>query len=335
MQGLLLPVKLLHSHLTWYNHTNFLKTGADMSIYDSIAETLAALKGVSPADNPPRDVSPATTVDYENQDTAPVELDIFGEPKRATIPTDELPDYVKEPTLPLNEIASIVERPSPPAADDYYGIEYKAPVMPQVGTVPFHLWESLAYDLALGHPPSEELATAYSSTLPELMSLIESPYFTKLLNAKKEEVEEVGPRASTVTKFRVITSMGMREYMRRVTSPDTSDKDFHSLFKLALEMAELTPPPQAKEAGVEIKVGAGDGMTFNVYSIPGLEHLASNAVDVTPTEVVDEVEFVDVPPTEVVDEVDFVGITSPGDTDVTDTDVVDTPRTIQTKMPYL
>ena len=328
-------MKLLHSHLTWYNHTNFLKTGADMSIYDSIAETLAALKGGSPADNPPRDVSPATTVDYENQDTAPVELDIFGEPKRATIPTDELPDYVKDPTLPLNEIASIVERPSPPAADDYYGIEYKAPVMPQVGTVPFHLWESLAYDLALGHPPSEELATAYSSTLPEPISLIESPYFTKLLNAKKEEVQEVGPRASTVTKFRVITSMGMREYMRRVTSPDTSDKDFHSLFKLALEMAELTPPPQAKEAGVEIKVGAGDGMTFNVYSIPGLEHLASNAVDVTPTEVVDEVEFVDVPPTEVVDEVDFVGITSPGDTDVTDTDVVDTSRTIQTKMPYL
>ena len=308
-----------------------------MSIYDSIAETLAALKGGSPADNPPRDVSPATTVDYETQDTdtAPVELDIFGEPKRATIPTDELPDYVKDPTLPLNEIASIVERPSPPAADDYYGIEYKAPVMPQVGTVPFHLWESLAYDLALGHPPSEELATAYSSTLPELMSLIESPYFTKLLGAKKEEVEEVGHRASTVTKFRVITSMGMREYMRRVTSPDTSDKDFHSLFKLALEMAELTPPPQAKEAGVEIKVGAGDGMTFNVYSIPGLEHLASNAVDVTPTEVVDEVDFVDVPPTEVVDEVDFVGITSPGDTDVTDTDVVDTSRTIQTKMPYL
>ena len=306
-----------------------------MSIYDSIAETLAALKGVSPADNPPRDVSPATTVDYETQDTAPVELDIFGEPKQATIPTDELPDYVKDPTLPLNEIASIVERPSPSAADDYYGIEYKAPVMPQVGTVPFHLWESLAYDLALGHPPSEELATAYSSTLPELMSLIESPYFTKLLGAKKEEVEEVGHRASTVTKFRVITSMGMREYMRRVTSPDTSDKDFHSLFKLALEMAELTPPPQAKEAGVEIKVGAGDGMTFNVYSIPGLEHLASNAVDVTPTEVVDEAEFVDVPPTEVVDEVDFVGITSPGDTDVTDTDVVDTTPTTHTEMPYL
>ena len=266
-----------------------------MSIYDSIAGTLAALKGGSPADNPPRDVSAATTVDYETQDTdtTPVELDIFGEPKQATIPTDELPDYVKEPTLPLNEIASIVERPSPPPFDTY-GLEYKAPVVPQVGTVPFHLWESLAYDLALGHPPSEELATAYSSTLPELMSLIESPYFTKLLNAKKEEVQEVGPRASTVTKFRVITSMGMREYMRRVTSPDTSDKDFHSLFKLALEMAELTPPPQAKEAGVEIKVGAGDGMTFNVYSIPGLEHLASNAVDVTPTEVADDVEFVDI-----------------------------------------
>ena len=290
-----------------------------MSIYDSIAETLAALKGGSPADNPPRDVSPATTVDYENQDTAPVELDIFGEPKRATIPTDELPDYVKDPTLPLNEIASIVERPSPPAADDYYGIEYKAPVMPQVGTVPFHLWESLAYDLALGHPPSEELAVAYSSTLPELMSLIESPYFTKLLNAKKEEVEEVGPRASTVTKFRVITSMGMREYMRRVTSPDTSDKDFHSLFKLALEMAELTPPPQAKEAGVEIKVGAGDGMTFNVYSIPGLEHLASNAVDVTPTTVADDVEFVDIVE----------------DTDTGDIGVGDTPHTTHTEMPYL
>ena len=298
-----------------------------MSIYDSIAETLAALKGGSPADNPPRDVSTPTTVGYENQDTAPVELDIFGEPKQATIPTDELPDYVKEPTLPLHEIASIVERPSPPPFDNY-GLEYKAPIMPQVGTVPFHLWESLAYDLALGHLPSEELAVAYSSTLPELMSLIESPYFTKLLNAKKEEVEEVGPRASTVTKFRVITSMGMREYMRRVTSPDTSDKDFHSLFKLALEMAELTPPPQAKEAGVEIKVGAGDGMTFNVYSIPGLDHLASNAVDITPTTVVDEAEFVGITPTTVVDEAEFVGVTSSEFVGVT------TPTT-HTEMPYL
>lgn len=292
-----------------------------MSIYDSIAETLTALKGGSSADNPPRDVSTPTTVDYDNQatdDTAPtpVELDIFGEPKRATIPTDELPDYVKEPTLPLNEIASIVERPSPPTADDYYGLEYKAPVTPQVGTVPFHLWESLAYDLALGHPPSEELAAAYSSTLPELMSLIDSPYFTKLLNAKKEEVEEVGPRASTVTKFRVITSMGMREYMRRMTSPDTSDKDFHSLFKLALEMAELTPPPQAKEAGVEITVGAGDGMTFNVYSIPGLDHLASNAVDVTPPQTVDA-EFMDVTSSEVGDTTD------------------DTTATTHTEMPLL
>ena len=115
--------------------------------------------------------------------------------------------------------------------------------------------------------------------------------------------------------------MGMREYMRRVTSPDTSDKDFHSLFKLALEMAELTPPPQAKEAGVEIKVGAGEGMTFNVYSIPGLDHLASNTVDVTPTTVVDEVEFVDV--------------TSPVDTDVTDTDVGNTSHTTHMEMPYL
>lgn len=292
-----------------------------MSIYDSIAETLAALKGGSSADNPPRDVSTPTTVDYENQATAgtpdtaptPVELDIFGEPKQATIPTYELPDYVREPTLPLSEIASIVERPSPPTTNDHYGLEYKAPVTLQVGTVPFHLWESLAYDLALGHPASEELAVAYSSTLPELIGLIESPYFTKLLNAKKEEVEEVGPRASTVTKFRVITSMGMREYMRRVTSPDTSDKDFHSLFKLALEMAELTPP-SAKEAGVEIKVGAGEGMTFNVYSIPGLDHLASNAVDVTPPQTVDA---------EVVDSVE-------------DTDVTDTPYTTHTaEMIYL
>lgn len=301
-----------------------------MSIYDSIAETLAALKGGSSADNPPRADSTPTDVDYMDTDNdtdttpAPVELDIFGEPKHATIPTDELPDYVKEPTLPLNEIASIVERPSLPAVGDHYGIEYRAPVMPQVGTVPFHLWESLAYDLALGHPPSEELATAYSSTLPELMSLIESPYFIKLLGAKKEEVEEVGPRASTVTKFRVITSMGMREYMRRVTSPDTSDKDFHSLFKLALEMAELTPPPQAKEAGVEIKVGAGEGMTFNVYSIPGLDHLASNTVDVTPTEVVDDADVVDITSTDIVD------ITNTTRTHHDDDDTND-----NTEMPYL
>lgn len=237
-----------------------------MTIHNTIAETLASLRG-----------TPA-------QPTPPAE------------PTD-LADTVPA-TLSLSEIAEITDRATTPrydGADDFSGIEYKAPILPQVGTIPFHLWESLAYDLALGHPPSEELATAYSSTLEDLVALIESPYFSKLLSAKREEVAEVGPRASTVTKFRVITSMGMREYMRRVTSPNTSDKDFHALFKLALEMGELTPPPAPKDGGVQIDIGNNaDGMTFNIYGIPGLDHV-QNLRDVTPQTVdVNDIDVVDI-----------------------------------------
>lgn len=236
-----------------------------MSVFNSITDTLSRLRGEEPCSEPLAITTGSPIATHSDDQEQPTES--------SETSLGVIADMVVPMAMPKN----------------FYPINYEAPVLPQVGTVPFHLWESLAYDLALGHPPSEELATAYSSTLADLQLLIESPYFDKLLNAKKEEVEEVGPRASTVTKFRVITSMGMREYMRRVTSPDTSDKDFHALFKLALEMGELTPPP-APKAGVQIDVGDGvEGMTFNIYGIPGLNHLsntpeetAPDPIDITP-----------------------------------------------------
>ena len=254
-----------------------------MSVFDSISDTLAKLRGgefepVVPHSEPNEPQNQPTT----HNDT----------------PTDQ----PKPSSTSLAEIADMVV-PTPPKPN-YYPLDYESPVLPQAGSIPFHLWESLAYDLALGHPPSDDLAQAYSSTMDDLLTLMDSPYFQKLLNAKKEEVEKVGPRASTVTKFRVITSMGMREYMRRVTSPDTSDKDFHALFKLALEMAELTPPPVPKEGGVQIDIGSkGDGMTFNIYGIPGLGHMQNGMTDVTPPsaptptdDTLDDAEVVEVSP---------------------------------------
>lgn len=224
-----------------------------MSVFNSISEKLSRLRGEEHSSEPPTPI--------------------------ADTPTDT-DDQTESSATSLSAIADMVVPMTSPK--NFYPMDYEAPILPQAGTIPFHLWESLAYDMALGHPPSEELATAYSSTLDDLHLLIESPYFNKLLQAKKEEVEEVGPRASTVTKFRVITSMGMREYMRRVTSPATSDKDFHALFKLALEMGELAPP-SAPKAGVQIDVGDGvEGMTFNIYGIPGLNHLSNTPVETTP-----------------------------------------------------
>lgn len=226
-----------------------------MSVFNSISDTLSKLRGEEPISEP-------LTLSTDT----PADLDTGNQTNTSATSLGAIADMVV-PTTP---------------SKDFYPMDYEAPILPQAGSIPFHLWESLAYDMALGHPPSEELATAYASTLADLHLLVESPYFNKLLQTKKEEVEEVGPRASTVTKFRVITSMGMREYMRRVTSPATSDKDFHALFKLALEMGELTPPP-APKAGVQIDVGDGvEGMTFNIYSIPGLDHLANTPVETTP-----------------------------------------------------
>ncbi len=179
-------------------------------------------------------------------------------------------------------------------SQDYYDkfepLDYQRPVLPQVGGVPYDYWESIAYDLALGHAPTEQLCKAYDIDQRQLHELHENPYFKKLLASKKQEVQDVGDNATTVTKFRMIANIGMREFVRRLTSVNTSDKDFHTLFRTALEVGRQLPQPD-KSGGVAIEMGTGGNqMTFNIYGMPGLEHLQSAMVD----ETTQDAEFVEV-----------------------------------------
>lgn len=174
--------------------------------------------------------------------------------------------------------------------DKFEPLYYQRPVLPQVGGVPYDYWESIAYDLALGHAPTEQLCQAYDIDQRQLHELHENPYFKKLLASKKQEVQDVGDNATTVTKFRMIANIGMREFVRRLTSVNTSDKDFHTLFRTALEVGRQLPQPD-KSGGVAIEMGTGGNqMTFNIYGMPGLEHLQSATVD----ETTQDAEFVEV-----------------------------------------
>lgn len=182
------------------------------------------------------------------------------------------------------------EPPNQSQYDKFEPLDYQRPVLPQVGGVPYDYWESIAYDLALGHAPTEQLCQAYDIDQRQLHELHENPYFKKLLASKKQEVQDVGDNATTVTKFRMIANIGMREFVRRLTSVNTSDKDFHTLFRTALEVGRQLPQPD-KSGGVAIEMGTGGNqMTFNIYGMPGLEHLQSATVD-EPTQ---DAEFVEV-----------------------------------------
>ena len=191
-------------------------------------------------------------------------------------------DLGSEPLAGLTQSADYYDRFEP--------LDYRRPVLPQVGGVPYDHWESIAYDLALGHAPTEQLCKAYDIDQRQLHELHENPYFKKLLASKKQEVQDVGDNATTVTKFRMIANIGMREFVRRLTSVNTSDKDFHTLFRTALEVGRQLPQPD-KSGSVAIEMGTGGNqMTFNIYGMPGLEHLQSATVD-EPTQ---DAEFVEV-----------------------------------------
>lgn len=194
-----------------------------------------------------------------------------------------------ETDLSLGDIASLV---TPEVSDqtlmNEWSLPYKLP--PQTNTpVAYDLWESLAYDLVLSQAPLSEVARAYGVSEAAIDDIQKNPYFAKLLSSKHKEVQEAGGDAQTKTRFRMIASLGMREFTRRLTSANTSDKDFHSLFRTALEMAELLPD---KPTG-GIVIGAGSGTTFNLYSIPGLEHLSG----ASQTPVIEEAEVSDPVPT--------------------------------------
>ena len=174
-----------------------------------------------------------------------------------------------------------IENALPAYSDHREEHDYTLSPLPQTGGVPFYLWESIAYDIALDQAPAQQICQAYDIKPEDLLNLIEhNAYFNKVLTAKKQEVAEAGSNATMVMKFRMMTNMAMSEFARRLTSKNTPDKEFHSLFRTALELARYMPDPRAKNEASE----ASAGVVFNLYNMPGLDHLSKpqTIVDVTP-----------------------------------------------------
>lgn len=159
--------------------------------------------------------------------------------------------------------------------DDILGeFEHQLPTQPSTGELGFHLWEAVAYDIALDISPPDQIAQAYGISQQALNELQSNPYFIKLLSSKRKEIEEVGDNAETTLRFRMVTNMAMAEFIRRLTSKNTADKDFHNLFRTSLEMAKLIPLPPKDQAAQQTTIQAGSGVTFNLIGVPGLEHLS-------------------------------------------------------------
>lgn len=157
--------------------------------------------------------------------------------------------------------------------------------LPQVGDIPFHMWDSLAYDLALGVLPVEQVCEGYGYPVASVELLKQNEYFSKLLDEKVEEVSAMGGNATFTTKFRIIANMGTKEFIRRLHSEDTSSREFHALYRLAVELAELVPQPNQQQQQV-----AGAGVTINLHGIPGLEHIATTITHTPPPKPIIDVE---------------------------------------------
>lgn len=149
----------------------------------------------------------------------------------------------------------------------------------------FELWEALAYDLALDHTDKQTIAEAYRLTVPQLEHLQANPYFNKMFQAKKDEIKQIGSDAAFVVKMRMVANRATPQFLKRLTDNSTSTKDFHALFKTAVELAQLMPQPDEETNVPQAVIGAS--VTFNIQGVPGLEHLTT--VNPQPTDVSNDV----------------------------------------------
>lgn len=168
-----------------------------------------------------------------------------------TLSRDDAPTPAPSPP-PIPSPAS----PSPPSA-------------PERTTIPFELWETLAYDIVLHSPPDERLAESLQVTPADVQALRANPHFARILSSKLEEVQALGDDAPFAVKFRVIANKAAGHFLQRLTSSMTSDKDFTNLFRTAVELAKLMPKDTPQAA-----VTAQAAITFNIQGVPGLEHLS-------------------------------------------------------------
>lgn len=145
--------------------------------------------------------------------------------------------------------------------------------------VPFELWETLAYDLALENNSHNAIAEAYYISYEQLKSLQENKYFAKVAQAKKDEVKQLGSDAAFTVKMRMVANKATPQLLARLTDNTTNNRDFLAMFKVVTELAKLTPQQEVDNQPV-----IGANVTFNIQGVPGLEHLS-------PTNTITDAEF--------------------------------------------
>lgn len=153
----------------------------------------------------------------------------------------------------------------------------KLPTQAEKSPLSFEEWEAFAYDIALGSDDILSLCKNYGVPENKLGSLLANPYFKRLLEAKKTEIEELGIEAPFVVKMRLISNKASSMFLRRLLNPMTSDRDFQLLYKTAVELARLTPETTAKSSASfgspASPFAPASQVIFNIQGVPDLNHL--------------------------------------------------------------
>ena len=153
----------------------------------------------------------------------------------------------------------------------------KLPTQVETSPLSFEEWEAFAYDIALGSDDILSLCKNYGVPENKLGALLANPYFKRLLEAKKTEIEELGIEAPFVVKMRLISNKASSMFLRRLLNPMTSDRDFQLLYKTAVELARLTPETTAKSSASfgspASPFAPASQVIFNIQGVPDLNHL--------------------------------------------------------------
>lgn len=246
------------------------------------------------------DIHKQTAQLLEQLQSASVQAQILSQAKPKPTYYDMAKELSKEAEPIASELDELQETlPSNNMSGDTEFKQANLPADNSYSPIGFELWEALAYDLALDHTDKQTIAEAYRLTIPQLEHLQANTYFSKMLQAKKDEIKQIGADAAFVVKMRMVANRATPQFLKRLTDNSTSTKDFHALFKTAVELAQLMPQTDEETNVPQPVIGAS--ITFNIQGVPGLEHLAvgsddlsttiSNAEDITDaefSEVVDE-----------------------------------------------
>ena len=196
------------------------------------------------------------------------------------------PPSIVTPTpaeIPVDDL-DVLPTPAITEQDDQQPLLQSGTYEVSTNTTPigFELWEALAYDLALAYADPTTIADEYHLTTAQLAHLQENEYFAKMLKAKQEEVAQLGSQAAEVAftvKMRMLANRATPEFLKRLTHPATPTKDFHNLFKLAVELAKLNSTEQDETNPTSV---IGTSVVFNINGVPGLSHLQTQPITTTP-----------------------------------------------------